>query len=124
MTLQLADASGAYNLLFTVAFVITGFTVFCVLFLKDSYWCCHPDINREMLHYGLDWGFIMACVATGLYMIAFVAGIFEYMDIMKERRVEKEFEEWRKRESMMEFQQGYDPGIQNAAMMGYSHMWR
>ena len=105
-----------------VIFCVAGFTVFCILFLKDTYWCCHPELHREVIHYTLDWGFVLTCVAAGLYMFAIVMGIFEYMDIMRERRIEREFEEWRKRESMREFAPGHEH--QPAASMAYSNMWR
>ena len=41
-------------------------------------------------------------------MIAGVGGIFEALDILKERRYAEEFEEWRRREAQMEME-GFDP---------------
>jgi hypothetical protein len=89
---------------------ITGFVVFVILFLKDAYWCCHPDLKRELINAELYYGFILCCIGTGLYMFAVVGGISEAMDILKERRIMEEYEMWEQRERELGFM-SYDQSL-------------
>ena len=74
----------------------------------------------------------MLCgVGIGLYVMAGLGGIFEAMDILKERRIDMEMKEWRRKESQMEFEMreaqemGGMPGYMNPMLMyGNVGTWR
>lgn len=62
--------------------------MFCVLFLKEAYWCCSPEITREILDYDLYWGFYLGCVGTLMYFLVVAVGTFEALDTVRQQKME------------------------------------
>ena len=51
---------------------------FLLGFLRSAWYCCKPDMVREITDYRLNYAFIISCFCAALYFLATLIAVYEW----------------------------------------------
>jgi len=72
--------------LLTGIFTCSQWLTFLVGFLKDAWYCCKPEMVRQILDYRLSYCFVLSCICSGAYFLTTIVSVYEWAGMRKRQK--------------------------------------